>query len=152
MEYLCWVVNADILFDFSLKTYDFELVILVAKYTQKDPKEYLPYLKKLQEMESTLMKYQINMDLKNYEDALYEISKEDKYIDIALDLINQYELYELGFFLYANNEKIMKNIYQCYGENLLNKKKFFDAGYSFLKSENYQKAFEAFRVKNFFSF
>ena len=63
LEYLCWVVNAEVLFDFSLKTYDFELVIMVAKHTQKDPKEYLPYLKKLQdlsEIDPILMKNQVN--------------------------------------------------------------------------------------------
>ena len=72
---MCWVVNADVLYDFSLKTYDFELVIMVAKHTQKDPKEFLPYLKKLQEMDPVWMKFQINYDLKYYEDALMELSK-----------------------------------------------------------------------------
>ena len=75
LEYLCWVVNANTLYDYALKTYDFELVIMVAKHTQKDPKEYLPYLKSLQEKESALMRYQINFDMKHYEDALIELSK-----------------------------------------------------------------------------
>lgn len=48
---------------------------MVAKQTQKDPKEFLPYLKKLQEMDPILMKFQINYDLKYYEDALIELSK-----------------------------------------------------------------------------
>ena len=50
LEFLCWIVNAETLFDFSLKTYDFELVIMCAKYTQKDPKEYLNYLNNLEEI------------------------------------------------------------------------------------------------------
>ena len=146
LEYLCWVVNADTLFDFSLKTYDFELVILVAKYTQKDPKEYLPYLKRLQEMDPVLMKYQINMDLKDYEDALSEISKDEKHIDIALDLIKKYELFELSFFLYTKNQEILENIFESYGDNLHEKKKYFEAGYAFIKNKNYEKALESFKV------
>ena len=48
---------------------------MVAKHTQKDPKEYLPYLKSLQELDPILCRYQINFDLKHYEDALFELSK-----------------------------------------------------------------------------
>lgn len=147
LEYLCWVVNADTLFDFSLKTYDFELVILVAKYTQKDPKEYLPYLKKLQEMDPVLMRYQINMDLKNYEDALYELSKSDeKHFNLSIDLINKYELYELAFSLFNKNETLLKTIFEHYGNYLKGKKKYFEAGYAFLSNKNYEEALESFKV------
>lgn len=149
LEYLCWVVNADTLFDFSLKTYDFELVILVAKYTQKDPKEYLPYLKKLQEMDPVLMKYQINMDLKNYEDALIELSKaEEKHFDLSIDLINKYELYELAFTLFNKNSALLKTIFEHYGHYLRGKKKYFEAGYAFLSNKNYELALESFKVIN----
>lgn len=75
LEYICWVVNANTLYDYALKTYDFELVIMVAKHTQKDPKEYLPYLKSLQDLEPILMKYKINHDLNHFEDALVELAK-----------------------------------------------------------------------------
>ena len=44
LEYVSWLVNANHLFDVALTTYDFELVCLVASQTQKDPKEYVPYL------------------------------------------------------------------------------------------------------------
>ncbi len=79
LEYICWVVNANTLYDYALKTYDFELVIMVAKHTQKDPKEYLPYLKSLQELDPVMMKYQVNFDMKHYEDALIELSKVRSY-------------------------------------------------------------------------
>jgi elongator complex protein 1 len=35
------------MYEVALGTYDFELVKLVAQYTQKDPKEYLPYIQEL---------------------------------------------------------------------------------------------------------
>jgi elongator complex protein 1 len=43
------------LYDVALTTYDFELVTLVATQTQKDPKEYVPYLQKLKKMETYYM-------------------------------------------------------------------------------------------------
>ena len=44
LEYVSWLVNPNMLFDVALTTYSFELVTLVATQTQKDPKEYVPYL------------------------------------------------------------------------------------------------------------
>lgn len=44
LAYISWLVNANKLYDVALTTYDFELVTLVASQTQKDPKEYVPYL------------------------------------------------------------------------------------------------------------
>jgi elongator complex protein 1 len=65
-----WIVNPNILYDVALTTYDFELVTLVASQTQKDPKEYVPYLQELKAMDPDFMKYRIESDLKNYEKAL----------------------------------------------------------------------------------
>jgi hypothetical protein len=44
LEFVSWLVNPNRLFDVALTTYDFDLVTLVASQTQKDPKEYVPYL------------------------------------------------------------------------------------------------------------
>lgn len=150
LEYLCWVVNADTLFDFALKTYDFELVIMVAKHTQKDPKEFLPYLKKLQdlsEVDAILMKYQVNIDLKNYEDALYELSLgEGKYFDKCVELITKYELYEQSFKLFSD-ENSLKKLYKFYGDYLRNSKKNLgEAAWAYLRSgsENYENSLKCF--------
>ena len=43
---------------------------MVAKYTQRDPKEYLPYLEKLKSMEGWRMKYTIAFDTKMFTKAL----------------------------------------------------------------------------------
>lgn len=73
---MSWLVNPDRLFDVALTTYNFDLVTLVATQTQKDPKEYVPYLKELQAMESPdYMKYRIHYDLKNFPKALKKLSK-----------------------------------------------------------------------------
>lgn len=147
LEYLCWVVNADILFDFALRTYDFELVIMVAKHTQKDPKEYLPYLKRLKELDHYQMRYQINIDLKNYEDALTQLSKAgDKYFETCLELINKHELYELAFSLFQSDEKLFSAINHAYGQYLVSKKRHFEAGYALLRSEHLKDALKCFTV------
>lgn len=64
LEYVSWLVNPNKLFDEALQTYDLELVTLVATQTQKDPKEYVPYLQELRSMPPVFMRFRIECDLK----------------------------------------------------------------------------------------
>jgi elongator complex protein 1 len=64
LEYVSWLVKPDRLFDVALTTYDFDLVTLVATQTQKDPKEYVPYLQELKAMDPVMRKFKIHVDLK----------------------------------------------------------------------------------------
>ncbi len=147
LEYLCWVVNADVLYDFALKTYDFELVIMVAKHTQKDPKEYLPYLKKLQEMDPILMKFQINYDLKYYEEALSELGTgQEKYFEKCLQVIEKHQLYEYSLKLFCKNENCFYKIWQIYASYLESQAKFYEAGYAYLESNDFDKSLQCFTV------
>lgn len=71
LEFVSWLVNPNRLFDVALTTYDFDLVTLVASQTQKDPKEYVPYLQSLKSLQNAdYMHFKIHNDLKNYEMAL----------------------------------------------------------------------------------
>jgi elongator complex protein 1 len=47
LEYVCWLVDANAIYDASLLTYDLELAAMTARCTQKDPKEYIPYFDSL---------------------------------------------------------------------------------------------------------
>ena len=151
LEFLCWIVNAETLFDFSLKTYDFELVIMCAKYTQKDPKEYLNYLNNLQEIKKKdpiLMKYQINLDLKNYTDALIEISKGgEKFFDKCVELIEKYELYDLALKLFNKPEfnNLFIKINELKGDFYYNKKNLEKSCLCYLNSNNFEKAFNCYK-------
>ena len=156
LEFLCWMVKADTLFDFALITYDFELVIMVAKHTQKDPKEYLKYLNELEEIKKVdpiKMKYKINMDQKNYSGALKELSKGgEKYFAEALNLIQKYNLYDEGLSLY--NKPLYENFYaQIYEKkaDYLNNLPNNDpnrndnlAAMCYFRSRKYKKAFKIF--------
>ena len=156
LEFLCWMVKADTLFDFALVTYDFELVIMIAKHTQKDPKEYLKYLHELEEMKAKdpiKMKYKINIDQKNYLGALKELSKGgEKYFDDAYKIINEHKLFDEALFLYNNPlyEVFYAKIYESKGDYLQSlpnddKNKNNElAAMCYFRSRNYDKAFKLF--------
>jgi len=77
LEYVSWLVNANNLYNVALDLYDFDLVTMVATQTQKDPKEFIPYLNSLKELDPTVMKFRIQVDLKNFEKAIREIAKDE---------------------------------------------------------------------------
>ena len=77
LEYVSWLVNANNLYNVALDLYDFDLVTMVATQTQKDPKEFIPYLNSLKELDPTVMKFRIQVDLKNFEKAIKEIAKDE---------------------------------------------------------------------------
>ena len=97
LKFLSWLVNPDKLYNVALSMYDLQLTSTLAKYTQKDPKEYLPYLNSLHEMTEVDRKYQICMDLKNYSKALEElVAGGPDYRAKAIDLIKTHKLYLKG--------------------------------------------------------
>jgi len=76
LEYVSWLVHPNRLFDVAMTTYDFDLVTLVASQTQKDPKEYVPYIESLKAEESVdYMKFRVHNDLKDYDKALKKLLK-----------------------------------------------------------------------------
>lgn len=94
IKYLSWLVNPDKLYNVALSMYDLELTSQLAKYTQKDPKEYLPYLQGLSEKSEVLMKFQINFDLKNYSKALSALVEGgEEYRELCIDLIKSQKLF-----------------------------------------------------------
>lgn len=141
LEYLCWIVDANVLYNFALQTYDFELIIMVAKKTQKDPKEYLPYLEKLRNMDSFMMKYTINMDLKNFNQAVIELSKAgEQYFSIVKETVEKHQLYEVCKEIYTENAVEKMKIYSICAENLIKNSKFKEASIFALAANNLETA------------
>ena len=86
VRYIIFLVDPDKLFDIALGMYDFSLVLLIAQNSQKvesnltnfftqlsaekDPREYLPFLRELWSFEESYRHYRINDHLKRYPSAL----------------------------------------------------------------------------------
>ncbi len=66
-------MDVDRLFDEALGTYDLRSVVMVAEKSQKDPKEYLPFLNALHAMDEDMRKYSIDVHLKRWTKALTHI-------------------------------------------------------------------------------
>ena len=94
LNFILLLVNVNALFDVALGLYDFDLVLYVAERSQKDPKEYLPFLNDLKKLPEVYRKHKIDVHLKRYKSALKHI------VDCGEDYLEECMFY---FLLYKKN-------------------------------------------------
>ncbi|XP_036712629.1 elongator complex protein 1 isoform X2 [Balaenoptera musculus] len=145
LKYLLLLVDVNELYDHSLGTYDFDLVLMVAEKSQKDPKEYLPFLNTLKKMETNYQRFTIDKYLKRYEKAIGHLSKcGPEYFPECLNLIKDKNLYNEALKLYPPNSQQYKDISIAYGEHLLQEHLCEPAGLVFARCGAHEKALSAF--------
>ncbi|XP_049641142.1 elongator complex protein 1 [Suncus etruscus] len=145
LKYLLLLVDVNELYDHSLGTYDFDLVLMVAEKSQKDPKEYLPFLNMLKKMETNYQRFTIDKHLKRYEKAIGHLSKcGPEYFSECLNLIKDKNLYKEALKLYPPDSQQYKDISIAYGEHLLQERLFEPAGLVLARCGAHEKALDAF--------
>merc|ERR1712106_572639 len=122
LRFLTYMVDVNALFDVALGTYNFDLVIMVAEKSQKDPKEYLPVLNKFEQMEENFMKYSIDKHLKRYESALVHIAKCHDQFDVCIELVKEFRLFKSALDLFPLASDNYKQVCQCYAAYLETKR------------------------------
>ncbi|XP_058022152.1 elongator complex protein 1 isoform X3 [Ahaetulla prasina] len=147
LKYLLYLVDVNELYDYSLGTYDFDLVIMVAEKSQKDPKEYLPFLNKLKKMEINYQRYSIDKYLKRFPKALYHLSKcGPEHFPEFLNLVVDQNLYNEALKLCLPGTQEYKTISYAYGEYLIQKHLAGQAGLIFFRCGAFEKALDAFLI------
>lgn len=145
LQYLLLLVDVNELYDHSLGTYDFDLVLMVAEKSQKDPKEYLPFLNTLKKMETNYQRFTIDKYLKRYEKAIGHLSKcGPEYFPECLNLIKDKNLYNEALKLYPPNSQQYKDISTAYGEHLMQEQLYEPGGLVFARCGAHQEALDAF--------
>ncbi|NWR39395.1 ELP1 protein, partial [Tachuris rubrigastra] len=146
LKYLLFLVDVNELYEYSLGTYDFDLVIMVAEKSQKDPKEYLPFLNTLRKMETNYQRYTIDRHLKRYTKALGHLSKcGPEHFSEFLNLVKDQNLYGEALKLYPSSTQEYKDISDAYGEYLLQKQLCEQAALIFARAGIFAKALDAFQ-------
>ncbi|NXQ30492.1 ELP1 protein, partial [Alaudala cheleensis] len=146
LKYLLFLVDVNELYDYSLGTYDFDLVVMVAEKSQKDPKEYLPFLNTLRKMETNYQRYTIDRHLKRYSKALGHLSKcGPEHFSEFLNLVKDQNLYSEALKLYPSSTQEYKDISDAYGEYLIQKQLYEQAALIFARAGIFAKALDAFQ-------
>lgn len=173
LDYMVFLVDVNKLYDVALSLYDFELTIMVASKSQKDPKEYLPFLKELHELQPIdYQKYSIDMHLQNYEKALQNVvtlllshNDEDikskylenvvdqssssatsspNYLTLAIDLIKSKKLYALALKLFSKSKVISAKIQEIFADYLFENSEYYESGILYQRCGLLEKSLTAF--------
>nr|XP_019938997.1 PREDICTED: elongator complex protein 1 [Paralichthys olivaceus] len=145
LKYLLFLVNVNDLYEHSLGTYDFDLVLMVAEKSQKDPKEYLPFLNMLKSLEPNYQRFTIDKHLKRYSKALLHLSKcGQEHFPEALQLVKEQKLYSEALRLFTANSAQYKALSCAYAEHLAEQQQAEQAGLLLWRCGESVSALQAF--------
>ncbi|KAI0527653.1 hypothetical protein KFK09_003258 [Dendrobium nobile] len=146
LKHLLWLAYPEAVFETALGLYDLNLAAIVALNSQKDPKEFLPYLKDLENLPPVIMRYTIDLRLQRYESSLKNMfSAGEGHYEECLNLMkNNPKLFPLGLQLFTKNVK-RREVLEAWGDHLHNEICFEDAASAYLCCSSHQKALKAYR-------
>jgi elongator complex protein 1 len=143
-KYLLYLIDINPLYNVALGMYDYNLVLFVAQKSQKDPKEYLPFLNELKKLDQHYARYKIDCYLKRFDKAIENISNlEDDLakLDECLELIKKHSLYDIGMRAFRDkNQEFYEKICSLYGDDLRTRGKLVEASLMYERGRNYQQA------------
>ncbi|KAG0196709.1 hypothetical protein BGX28_009840, partial [Mortierella sp. GBA30] len=146
LKFTIFLADVDRLFDVALGMYDFALVLMVAQWSQKDPREYLPFLNELRTLEKYYQRFRIDDHLKKYQSALQNLSQAgERYFEDCVNYIKQHNLYKFALKVFGSNPVKHKAILQIYGDSLSVNGDHEQAGVAYSMAGDKEKALESFR-------
>ncbi|KAI8813969.1 IKI3 family-domain-containing protein [Cladochytrium replicatum] len=146
LKYIIFLVNADRLYDVALGLYDFELVIMVAQHSQKDPREYLSFLKELRQLPKEYQRFRINDHLARYDEATrYLCSAGDDHLDECIKYVVKHKLYSIAAVEFKAQPQKYRNICKLYGDYLEDRSCFIEAALAYLEAEELNLAMESYQ-------
>ncbi|TRM68918.1 IKI3 family-domain-containing protein [Schizophyllum amplum] len=143
VKYIIFLVDADSLFNTALGMYDFSLVLMIAQHAQKDPREYLPFLRELRALDTHYQRFRIDDHLRRYSVALGSLSMAGpERFDEAVAYVERYQLYDDALRIWKGTEHY-NAILGIYGDWLFERRELRDAAAAFIEASDDNKAMQA---------
>lgn len=120
VEHICFLADVNKLYDHALGLYNLDLALLVAQQSQKDPREYLPFLQKLQELPVLRRQFAIDDHLGRHAKALTSL-RESLPADETAEIdayIMKHSLYQPALTLYRYTPARLAAITHLYAQHL----------------------------------
>ncbi|WEW55517.1 Putative elongator complex protein 1 [Emydomyces testavorans] len=158
IEHMCFLTDANKLFNNALGLYDLELTLLVAQQAQRDPREYLPFLQKLQGLAELRRRYEIDNHLGRYAKALKNLHALHEHEELKLYTI-KHSLYREALELYKYQPDLLRDMTQLYADHLHDQSKYKEAAIVSTTRTNrpteayeslgqYESAYETYKTAN----
>lgn len=147
LKFMLYFIDIDELFKQALGTYDTQIALMVAKASNKDPKDYLALLTKFDETTSeTYKKYLIDYNIQEYASAFsnlyrfYRESRDKNLFPKLVDLVESKRLYKQSIKIVGKvddeffDSQLLAKLWSSYGSYL------FKKGYHSLAAQSYTQA------------
>ncbi|RKO86225.1 IKI3 family-domain-containing protein [Blyttiomyces helicus] len=146
LKYVIFLADVDKLYDFALGMYDFSLVLMVAQHSQKDPREYLPFLSSLQKLEKHYQRFRIDDHLGRHEKALGHLSLAgEQYYRDCMAYVKTHFLYKAAVRIFEGDESKRRDALTLYADYLVERSEFENAGLLYLMASARSSAMDAYR-------
>lgn len=147
IQHLCFLQDVNLLYDTALGLYDLPLTLLIAQQSQKDPKEYLPFLRDLNKQELIRRKFSVDSYLKRYEKALEHLAEigEPAYSELE-DFVVEHELYKKVLSIYKYDTARQDVILNLYASYLQGKMQYAEAGLIYEHLGDYGNALDLYEL------
>lgn len=128
LAYLIFLADGDVLYDLALGTYDFQLVVMVAKQTDRDPREYMPFLAHLQTLDEDYMRYSVDVHLRHMDDALRNLAKSKGRFDELVKFVEDNDMYVNALELFEKTSDEYRQLASVFAQHLETESLFNQAG------------------------
>ncbi|EEB05563.1 elongator subunit Iki3 [Schizosaccharomyces japonicus yFS275] len=145
IKHISFLTDINMLFDFALGTYDLKLALMIAQQSQKDPREYIPFLRAFQKETPLRRKYNIDCHLKRFESALQNLSEIENAFDEVKNFVVSHKLYSEALKLYRYKKEQRKELLLLYANYLKDNGKAKEAAIAFESVGEYDRAIDAFK-------
>lgn len=147
VEHICFLADVNQLYDHALGLYDLDVALLIAQQSQKDPREYLPYVQGLGKMQPLRRQFTIDHDLKKHSKALGHLFTMDEFDELKTYMA-KHELYSDAMQLYRYQAQRLNEIMRLNADYLNSCNRYKEAGIAYEYLGEYNLAFEAYRSAN----
>ncbi|KAJ5485004.1 hypothetical protein N7539_004992 [Penicillium diatomitis] len=145
IEHMCFLTDANHLYSHALGLYDLELTLLVAQQAQMDPREYLPFLRKLQNLPETRRQFEIDNHLSRFDKALKHLFVLGAHDEIRA-FTTRHSLYKEALEVYKYSPEQLREITRIYADYLQNDSKHKDAAIAYESLGVYEEAYKCYNL------
>jgi len=145
VEHICFLADVNTLYDAALGLYHLELALLVAQQSQRDPREYLPFIQNLHQLPKLRMKFVIDDHLGRHEKALSHLKDMQSHQE-AQDYTVKHSIYPAALKMYRYDTTHLATVRGLYATFLESRSKYREAGLTYESLQDYPAATRCYRA------
>ncbi|KAM7208473.1 IKI3 family domain containing protein [Naviculisporaceae sp. PSN 640] len=143
VEHICFLADVNTLYDHALGLYNLDLTLLVAQQSQRDPREYLPFIQELHKMSVLRRQFTIDDKLGKREKALDHLKAMGDFEETSAYAV-KHKLYQHALKIYRLEPEHLRTLTDLYAAYLRSTSQFREAGLAYESLGNFADATDCY--------